>query len=256
MQRSLPKAVLQRVISSFVRHFNVDLSDVERPLASFTSMDDFFTRSLRPGTRPIGGNEGDVVSCADGVVCAWETITRDGLLQAKGHHYRTEALLGDRDLAADLLGGTAHTIYLAPPDYHRVHCPFDGLIVAYRYIPGRLFPVHPISRTHVPNLFSRNERVVIELETETGRAAVVLVGATFVGQISLAFADLRTNQRQGPDHHFVRLEAAIPIHRGDHLGTFHMGSTVVVLQSEARSLCDEKRVGNHYQMGSLLASAS
>jgi len=240
---------------AFVRHFNVDLTDVERPLESFTSMDDFFTRALRAGTRPIGGSQGDVVASADGVVCAWETITREGLLQAKGQYYRTEALLGDRNLARDLLGGTAHTIYLAPPDYHRVHCPFDGTIVAYRYIPGRLFPVHPISRTHVPNLFSRNERVVVELETPTGRAAVVLVGATFVGQISLAFTELRTNQRQGPKHSFVRLDAGVPVQRGDHLGTFHMGSTVVVLQSDERPLCDGKRVGDHYRMGELLASS-
>jgi len=176
------------------------------------------------------------------------------LIQAKGRPYAVADLLDDQEAAHPFHGGFAYTVYLAPGDYHRVHTPLAGRAVAYRHVPGRLFPVNDRGRSGVDRLYCRNERVVVHLETATGRAAVVLIGATFVGRISLSFAPLVTNQGHtrtaGPWH----VEPPVELEAGAHLGTFHMGSTVVVLHEGSFEAAPGTEIGSRVRFGELLAT--
>ena len=163
----------------------------------------FFTRRLREGARPVAGGDGVVVSPSDSRLSAIGPVPPDGRLeQVKGSTYTIEALLGSAEDAAPFRRGAHATLYLSPAMYHRVHAPVDGRVVAWRYMPGRLFPVNGAGVRSVPGLFTRNERVALFMDTEAhGPVAVVLVGAANVGRMSLAFADLVTNRgRSGRPH--------------------------------------------------------
>jgi phosphatidylserine decarboxylase len=149
----------------------------------------------------------------------------------KGRSYSLEALLGSPEEAVPFRQGVAATLYLSPAMYHRVHVPVDGHITGWRYVPGRLFPVSPPSVRAVPGLYARNERVVVLLEApDHGSVAVVLVGAANVGRISLAFSDLVTNSGEAAAR--VRPPRPLPVRRGDELGTFNLGSTVVLVVAD------------------------
>jgi phosphatidylserine decarboxylase len=249
----LPGAMLQRAIRRYIRTYDVDMSDVVTSIEDFKSFDAFFTRELRPGARPVEGEPGDLVSCADGRLSVFEDIEQGSMFQAKGHRYSLAALLGNSDLASALEGGTTHTIYLSPRDYHRVHSPLDGQIHRVRYIPGRLFPVFPFAVENVDELFCRNERVVMEMDTPQGPAAVVMVGASFVGRISLSFLSKRSNERFRRKVEDICLDEAHEVLRGDELGVFHLGSTVVIAQARKVELIDRGELGAPTKMGKLLA---
>jgi phosphatidylserine decarboxylase len=252
----LPGPMLRRAIRRYIKAYDVDMSEVESSIDDFKSFDAFFTRSLRDGARPVEGDVGDLVACADGHLSIFETTESGTILQAKGHRYALSALLGDDSLAAKMEGGTGHTIYLSPRDYHRVHSPLDGAITRVRYIPGRLFPVFPYAVQNVDDLFCRNERVVIELDTASGPAAVVMVGASFVGRISLSFLSKRSNDRFKRKVEEITLDTPIEVVRGEELGMFHLGSTVVVAQAQQLSLESPDILGGSTRMGMLLAKSS
>lgn len=222
----LPKPVLQTLLRAFARAYRIDLDEMARPLESYETLNQFFVRELRPGVRPIG--EAPVVSPADGRLSQFGPI-RDGmLLQVKGIRYHVDELLLGDPLSRAYHDGTFFTVYLSPQNYHRVHSPVDGRITGYHYLPGRLFPVNDLAVENVPSLFTVNERVTSHIETELGRVAVVMVGATSVGRMSLSYAELITNQ--GSDLPLSRtLDAPLDCRRGDELGRFNLGSTVVVL---------------------------
>ena len=171
---------------------------------------------------------------ADSRVSAVGSLPRAGRLDhIKGRSYEVEALLGSKEDAAAFAAGVHATLYLSPSMYHRVHSPVDGHVVAWRYIPGRLYPVNALAVRHVPGLFAVNERVVVVIETrEHGRVAVVLVGAANVGRISLSFTSLMTNTGGAAAHETPATPIAIP--RGDELGVFNLGSTVVLLIADPR----------------------
>jgi phosphatidylserine decarboxylase len=228
----LPSMVLVPVIRAYARAFGADLGEAELPPEAYPSFNAFFTRRLREGARPIAGGDGVVVSPSDSRLSAIGPIPSDGRLeQVKGSRYSIEALLGSAEDAAPFRRGGHATLYLSPAMYHRVHSPVDGQVRAWRYVQGRLFPVNGAGVRSVPGLFTRNERVALFLDTEAhGPVAVVLVGAANVGRMSLAFADLVTNRGRSGG----RAVPAEPVamRRGDEIGTFNLGSTVVLLLAD------------------------
>jgi phosphatidylserine decarboxylase len=228
----LPKALLGPLIRGYARAFGVDLSEAALPIGSYPSFNAFFTRALADGRRVVARDAGVVPSPCDARVSGIGPVPADGRLeQVKGHRYSVEALLGSAGDAAAYCGGVQATLYLSPAMYHRVHSPVDGRIRAWRYVPGRLFPVNGPGARSIPGLFTRNERVCLFCDTPAhGRAAVVLVGAANVGRISLAFSDLVTNR--GAAAALVEPAQPVPVSRGDELGAFNLGSTVVLLLAD------------------------
>ncbi len=249
----LPKAILVPAIRAYARAYGADLAEAALPAESYPSFNAFFTRRLREDARPVAGGEGVVVSPSDSRLSAIGAVPADGRLeQVKGSSYSIEALLGSAEDAAPFRSGLHATLYLSPAMYHRVHSPVDGRVQAWRYVPGRLFPVNAAGVRLVPGLFTRNERVAVFLDTEAhGPVAVVLVGAANVGRMSLAFADLVTNSgRARPPGRVVPSEA-IAVRRGDEIGAFNLGSTIVLLVSDPR-LAPAASPGDLVRMGQAL----
>jgi phosphatidylserine decarboxylase len=247
----LPAALLAPAIRAYARVYGVDLAEAERPPEAYPTFNAFFTRRLRAGARPVEGGEGVVVSPSDSRLSAIGPVPRDGRLeQVKGSAYAIDALLGSADDAAPFNRGVHATLYLSPAMYHRVHSPVDGRVVAWRHVPGRLFPVNAAGARSVPGLFARNERVVVLLDTEAhGPVAVVLVGAANVGRMSLAFADLVTNRgRRGTR---VAPDPPVALRRGDEIGAFNLGSTVVLLLADP-ALAPTAAEGTVVRMGQAL----
>jgi phosphatidylserine decarboxylase len=230
----LPRPLRTPLIQTYARAYGVDLSEAALPPSGYPSFNAFFTRRLRPGVRPIDASPGVVVSPSDSRLSVIGRVPEDlRLEQVKGESYTLQALLGSEPDARTFAGGVCATLYLSPAMYHRVHSPVDGEVVAWRYVPGRLFPVNAMGVRSVPGLLARNERVVVRMETaEHGAVAVVLVGATNVGRIGLAFADLVTNRGYAAGE--TRPASRIPLRRGDELGVFNLGSTVVLLVADPR----------------------
>ncbi len=219
------------LIRAFLRHYPVDLAEAARPdPEAYSSFNDFFTRRLKAGARPLDADARAALCPADGMLSQAGAIAGDTLLQAKDIDYSAAALLGgDSPLAAEFAGGAFATIYLAPHNYHRVHMPLAGTLRIARFVPGDLFSVNSATAASVPGLFTRNERVVCVFDTAAGPMAVVLVGALFVGSMSLAWSDRIRPEgsrrvRELPVH-----DPIIALDRGAELGWFNMGSTVVVL---------------------------
>jgi phosphatidylserine decarboxylase len=224
----LPVPLRGPAYRAFARAVGADLDEAELDLRSYTSLGDFFARRLRSGVRPLDPDPAAVVSPCDGVVAAWGVAEDGELIQAKGKHYQLEELLVDRELSARLTGGAYATIYLSPRDYHRVHTPVDGIIVRYDYVPGALWPVNPRVASRRERLLSRNERVVITVDAgPLGMVAIVMVGAAGVGNIALAHAPESVTWRAAGE--LRRIEVNQPVLRGDELGAFRLGSTVVMV---------------------------
>jgi phosphatidylserine decarboxylase len=236
---------------AYARAFGVDLAEAALPLEAYTSFNAFFTRRLRDGARPVADGEGVVVSPSDSRLRAIGPLPADGRLeQVKGSSYSIETLLGSAEDATPFRRGACATLYLSPAMYHRVHSPVDGRVSAWRYVPGRLFPVNGAGVRSVPGLFTRNERVALFVDTEAhGPVAVVLVGAANVGRMSLAFADLVTNSGRPPGR--VVPSEPVALKRGDEIGAFNLGSTVVLLVADPR-LVPAAVAGDLVRMGQAL----
>lgn len=247
----LPRPLLQRLMKTYIRAYKVDMAEVNDPLESFETFNAFFTRRLKPGARAVEAGEGVVVSPADSNVSSIGQIPESGRLdQIKGRSYSIEALLGSAADAEPFRRGVHATLYLSPAMYHRVHTPVDGRVRSWRYIPGRLFPVNTLAVKHVEGLFAVNERVNVRMDTDGfGPVAVVLVGAANVGRISLAFAPLMTNT--GGAAALEEPAAPLALKRGDELGAFNLGSTVVLLVADA-SLVPAVAPGEFVRMGQAL----
>jgi len=247
----LPSAILAPAIRGYARAFGVNLSEAELPPEDYASFNTFFTRRLRESARPIAGGDGVVISPCDARVRAFGPVPVEGRLeQIKGSTYSIEALLGSASDAAPFSRGAYATLYLSPGMYHRVHAPVDGRVVGWRYVPGRPFPVSGAGVRSVPGLFTRNERVALFLDTNAhGRVAVVLVGAANVGRMSLPFADLVTNSGR-PAGRVIPAEP-VAILRGNEIGVFNLGSTVVLLVADP-GLLPVAGVGDLVQMGQAL----
>jgi phosphatidylserine decarboxylase len=225
----LPGPVLRPLLRAYVRAYGVDLSEAAQPLAAYETFNAFFTRRLRAGARPVAPGRALIVSPSDSRLQSLGRVPAEARLdQIKGRSYTLAQLLGDDGEACAFGGGVHATLYLSPSMYHRVHVPVDGRIVAWRYLPGRLYPVNAMAVRSVDGLFTVNERVVVTIDADDiGPVAVVLVGATNVGRISLAFTGFVTNAGSPPVS--MRLDPPRPVRRGDELGAFNLGSTVVLL---------------------------
>jgi phosphatidylserine decarboxylase len=230
--RRLPGPALRAAIRLWVRAYAADLSEAEEPAGGYRTFNAFFTRALRSGARPVADGHRLLVSPCDAILTSLGRVPEDGRLeQVKGTTYALGALLASEEEAEHFRQGTHATLYLSPGMYHRVHAPEAGRIVGWRYVPGRLFPVNRVGLRSVPGLFAVNERVVIQMETaDLGPLRVVMVGATNVARISLAYTELVTNQ--GHPAGARRPPQPIPVRRGEEIGVFNLGSTVVLLAAE------------------------
>ena len=222
---SLTTAAIRR----FVARYRVDMSEAAEPdITGYASFNDFFTRALRPGLRPLA--DAAVVCPVEGAVSQLGPIERDQIFQAKGHHYSTTALLGgNAQLAAQFEDGHFATIYLSPRDYHRIHMPVDGRLLSMEHVPGALFSVNPTTARGVPGLFARNERVVCIFDTPLGPMALVLVGATIVGSMATVWHGQVNPPRTGQPRRWDYSDQQITLRQGDEMGRFLLGSTVVLL---------------------------
>jgi phosphatidylserine decarboxylase len=242
--RTVPRLLRSPIYGGFARLVGADMSILDRPLPEFGRFDEFFTRPLRAGVRPVAQGDGVVVSPVDGVVSEAGIAEGGRLIQCKGRDYTVAGLLADAVEARAFEGGAYATIYLSPRDYHRIHSPADGRVTGYRHIPGAFFPVNPMSVRNVAGLFSINERLVTYLESEVGRVAVVAVAATGVGHITATYdRDVRTHRRGAAGRHGWAQRYAVPrpMARGAELGMFHLGSTVILLFEPGRVRLDAVR---------------
>ena len=222
-------AVTTGIIRRFVRKYGVDMSEAAQPeIGAYASFNDFFTRALREGARPLA--HADLICPVDGAISQFGPLDRDRLLQAKGHDYTTTALLGgDAALAGQFEHGSYATLYLSPRDYHRIHMPCDGRLLRMIHVPGALFSVNPVTARGVPGLFARNERVVCVFEGPRGPWVLVLVGATIVGSMATTWHGVVTPPRVGELREWHYGDQAVQLKQGDEMGRFLLGSTVVML---------------------------
>jgi phosphatidylserine decarboxylase len=224
------------IIRWFVGHYKVDMGEAANPdIRSYETFNAFFTRALKPGVRPLA--DADYICPVDGAVSQFGPIERDQLFQAKSHNYSTRALVGgDRELAAQFDHGSFATLYLAPKDYHRVHMPCAGRLTRMIYVPGTLFSVNPTTALGVPNLFARNERVVCVFDSEHGPFVLTLVGATIVGSMETVWHGIVNPKRPGVMREWRYDPQQWVFAKGDEMGRFSLGSTVVILFPQSSGL--------------------
>ncbi|WP_420473943.1 archaetidylserine decarboxylase [Noviherbaspirillum sp. ST9] len=217
------------VIRWFAKKYGVNMEEALNPdLASYPSFNEFFTRALREGARPLA--DADFICPVDGAISQFGSIEHDQIFQAKGHRYTTAALVGgDAALAAQFDHGSFATLYLSPRDYHRIHMPCDGKLLRMIYVPGALFSVNPTTARGVPGLFARNERVVCVFEGPHGPFVLVLVGATIVGSMATVWHGVVNPPRGGTVREWQYHDKDIVLKKGAEMGRFLLGSTVVML---------------------------
>lgn len=221
-------------IKNIVRIYGVDLSEALEPNPeAYPSFNAFFTRTLRPDARPLCADAGALLCPADGAVSQIGDIAADRILQAKGKHFSaTELLGGDAERAKPFENGKFATIYLSPRDYHRLHMPLTGTLREMVHVPGRLFSVNNATADNVPNLFARNERVAAIFDTEAGPMALVLVGAIFVASIETVWHGVVTPPAGQSVQTWDYRQSPMTLNRGEEMGRFNMGSTIIVLFGE------------------------
>jgi phosphatidylserine decarboxylase len=245
LQHLLPKRALTELMGSlarsqgggattaairwFVQRYGVDMSEAANPdIGAYASFNDFFTRELRPGARPIA--QAEWVCPVDGAISQFGPIEGDQVFQAKGHAYSTRALVGgDAELAARFQNGSFATLYLSPRDYHRIHMPCAGRLTRMIHVPGDLYSVNPATARGVPGLFARNERVVCVFDTAHGPFVLVLVGATIVGSMATVWHGVVNPPRVGVVREWRYADQAIELAQAAEMGRFLLGSTVVML---------------------------
>lgn len=222
------------VIAWFIKRYQVNMMEAANPdIASYATFNDFFTRPLQSGARPLA--KAAFICPVDGAISQFGNIEQDQIFQAKNHHYSSLTLLaGNQTLANQFENGHFACLYLSPKDYHRIHMPCDGTLKSMAYVPGDLFSVNPNTAANVPNLFARNERVVCEFESEQhGTFVMVLVGATIVGSMATVWHDSPNTVINPPRGKNIRtwsyLDKNIVLKQGEEMGKFLLGSTVVML---------------------------
>lgn len=250
----LPRRLSQAMVSAYVRYFDVDLQDVDAANLGdgYDSFNAFFTRRLREGARPVAEDAAAIVAPSDGLLRSVDLVERGTRIAAKGHAYAVGELLADDAAAERYVGGHATTIYLHPRDYHRVHCPCDAEVRSVTAVPGRLLPVTAAAMQREPQLFAVNERLIHHLDTAFGAMAVVMVAAFGVGHMSCAYRPVAVHPRKIQR---TTCEPPARLRKGDELGVFHLGSTVVLLTQRgvrptARDLPAHVRMGQALFEGS------
>lgn len=276
LQYILPKHLLSRLVGKFaaaeaggvttafikffIKKYNVDMSEALYPHPEhYKTFNEFFTRQLKPEVRQIAGGDDVLIQAVDGAVSQFGDIHQDSIFQAKGHNYSLTTLLGGKpELAKPFKNGKFATIYLSPKDYHRIHMPVEGTLTDMVYVPGELFSVNPLTAENVPGLFARNERVIAFFDTPAGKMAMVLVGATIVASIETVWSGTVTppagknvqHWQYGSDD-----EAAVKLEKGDELGRFKLGSTIVVCFEKDQIEFEDMEAGMTTRLGEVFALA-
>ncbi|NQZ07522.1 MAG: phosphatidylserine decarboxylase [Algicola sp.] len=271
LQYAMPKHALSRLIGKiaaaeagfitrgaialFIKQYKINMDEAQKSQPSdYKTFNQFFTRPLKDGMRPLAQGERLFVHPVDGAVSQLGDIVDDSIFQAKGHDYSLVTLLGGSEQTAEpFIGGKFATVYLAPKDYHRIHMPMAGTLKEMIYIPGDLFSVNPLTAQNVPNLFARNERVVAIFETEIGPLAMVLVGATIVASIETVWAGTITPPR-GKKVFRWQYETTganqVCLEKGAEMGRFKLGSTIVaVFPKDTIAFLAENEPGKVTRMG-------
>jgi phosphatidylserine decarboxylase len=225
-----PEWLKNGLIHMFIKQFKVDMTEASEPDPTrYASFNEFFTRPLREGARPLA--EADLVCPADGAISQLGPIEFGRIFQAKGQLFSTVELLGgDTQRAAQFIDGNFATVYLSPRDYHRVHMPITGRLTATSYIPGQLFSVNQVTAENVPRLFARNERMVCYFDTAAGPMALILVGAMVVAGIETVWSGQVAPPTSSPVFHdYFSLPEPVELEQGAEMGRFMLGSTVILL---------------------------
>jgi phosphatidylserine decarboxylase len=250
-------AITTLIIRWFINRYGVNMEEALEPdIHGYRTFNEFFTRALKPGMRSI--SKADYVSPADGFVSQVGVIGGTQILQAKGHNYSTVALVGgDKELAHQFYNGHFATVYLSPSDYHRVHMPCAGRLTSMTYIPGALFSVNPATARGVPGLFARNERVVCVFESEDGPFVMALVGATIVGSISTVWHGVVNPRHSGTVQRWRYGEQGLVLQKGDEMGRFQLGSTVIMLFPKSNMVFKETWISNQtVRLGEMMAATT
>ena len=246
------------LIKAFIKRFNINMSEAaQEDPAQYKTFNAFFTRKLKEGLRPVVAEQNAVALPVDGCVSQLGDIKHGRIIQAKRHDFSARELLGgDKDLSDQFQDGKFATIYLSPRDYHRIHMPLDGELQSMVYIPGDLFSVNPLTAQNVPNLFARNERVSCVFKTPYGPMALVLVGATIVASIETVWSGTVTP----PAGKMVKRwdfhgNEPITLKKGEEMGLFKLGSTVVCLfPPQMLKFAEHLQPGTPTRMGELFAT--
>ncbi|MBQ0747159.1 MAG: phosphatidylserine decarboxylase [Marinobacter sp.] len=245
-------ALKNRVVKWFVKRYGVDMSEAAEPdPTAYSSFNEFFTRALKPGIRPVAEGDNTFISPVDGAISQLGQVSGYRIFQAKGQSFSLIELLGgDTHRAEAFNEGAFSTIYLSPKDYHRVHMPLAGKLREMVYVPGKLFSVNPATAENVPNLFARNERVVCIFDTAAGPMALVLVGAMIVGSVETPWAGVVAPNSSGVKVITYEGESAISFAKGEEMGRFRLGSTVVMVMPKGSVRWDAEQVaGKRVRMG-------
>jgi phosphatidylserine decarboxylase len=277
LQYILPKHLISRLVGSlaaaeagklttgliklFIKQYGVNMSEaLYSDPEHYSSFNEFFTRELKPDARTICDDEDQLAMPVDGAVSQLGDIKHDSIFQAKGHNYSLTTLLGGKpEVAAPFKDGKFATIYLSPKDYHRIHMPIDGTLTDMLYIPGELFSVSPLTAQRVPGLFARNERVVAIFNTEIGKFALVLVGATIVASIETVWAGTISPPIGKNVQHWqypLEGEHAVHLKKGQEMGRFKLGSTIVACFEANRLEFSELAEGDPTRLGELFATVT
>jgi phosphatidylserine decarboxylase len=236
-RRKLPRPLQSLLLSAYAKAYRLNTAEAEHPIAHYESLQAFFTRSLVEGARPLPADQALVVAPSDGAICDAGLVSDGKLLEAKGSVFTLKELLADDALAARLTGGAYVAIYLSPRDYHRVHFPMSGKVVAWSHIPGQLFPVGSRSVKREPGLFAKNERFVTVVDGTAGCYAVVMVAAVGVGHVTACYDSEVATHDGGFANESARhktFDSPISIVRGQELGIFNLGSTTVTIFEPGR----------------------
>lgn len=242
------------MIRRFAAAYGVDLSEAARGIGQFSSFNDFFTRELKPGARPLADAQEFILSPADGAVSQLGPVSGGRIIQAKGRDYSVAEILGcGADEAARFEGGSFITIYLSPKDYHRVHMPAAGTLAQTTYIPGDLFSVNTATAAGVDRLFARNERLSCRFDGPDGHFASIMVGAMIVAGIDTVWPNtFRTHASAQVHEDFTKAGHALAA--GDEMGRFYLGSTVVLLFEQGRAdWREDLKPGDPLRMGEAIA---
>ena len=252
-------ALTTGLIKLFIKQYNVNMAEALHPEPEdYASFNAFFTRELKADARPIRAGENQLALPVDGAVSQLGDIKHDSIFQAKGHDYSLTTLLGGKpDVAAPFKDGKFATIYLSPKDYHRIHMPLDGTLSDMLYVPGELFSVSPLTAQRVPGLFARNERVVAIFDTEIGKFAMVLVGATIVASIETKWAGTVSPPAGKNVQHWQYPSAgehAVHLKKGEEMGLFKLGSTIVACFEADKLEFADLTEGDPTRLGEIFAT--
>ena len=257
LQYLLPKHILSRLVAKiancrirlvknfFIRQYckfyRIDMSDaLESNFLNYPTFNDFFTRALKPNARPITDDLNKITSPVDGKIWQIGRVHDNQLIYAKGKGFSLEQLLADNKDAVKFHNANFSVLYLAPYNYHRIHMPITGKLISMRYIPGKLFSVNPKIAKHIPDLFARNERVVATFDTDLGEIAIIMVGAIIVGSIETAWSGVVTPNKQKDVTDWDMGSRNLTFERGAEIGSFKLGSTVILLFPENTMKWDGK----------------